>query len=144
MRYFVTVAGAVTPVELSEVSAGDYRVEHGGRSFSVRIQGDNVLVDGRVVPCRLDPKRGRADIGTQSVAYEISRNDPKLQGSLARSARPELRSPMPGKVIEVRASEGSQVNAGDCLVVIEAMKMQNELSAPVSGTVRRVLVTAGK
>lgn len=144
MRYFLTLAGEVAPVEVSELTSGEYRVLHEGRSYTVSVHGDNVLVDGRVVPCTLDPERGRAELGTQSLAYAVSREDPRLSGALASAARPEVRSPMPGKIVEVRCEQGESVSAGQCLIVVEAMKMQNELVAPAAGTVQRVLVSAGK
>ncbi len=144
MRYFITLEKTTDRVDVSEAESGELRVEIGGRMHTVLIQGDNVLVDGRVVRIALDEKQNRIELGTRSLSYEISRDDPKLRGSAATSTRPEIRSPMPGKVVEVRAAVGASVSQGDCLVVIEAMKMQNELAAPVSGTVKNVLVSVGK
>jgi biotin carboxyl carrier protein len=51
---------------------------------------------------------------------------------------------MPGTVIAVRVEEGAEVDAGQVLVVLEAMKMENTVAAPVPGRVERVLVTAGQ
>jgi glutaconyl-CoA/methylmalonyl-CoA decarboxylase subunit gamma len=51
--------------------------------------------------------------------------------------------PMPGKVIEVRVAEGARVRAGDVLLVLEAMKMRNEVTSPTAGVVRGLRVTAG-
>jgi biotin carboxyl carrier protein len=53
-------------------------------------------------------------------------------------------SPMPGRVLKVLVAEGEQVLAGAALVVVEAMKMENELSAARSGTVRRIHATPGQ
>ena len=47
----------------------------------------------------------------------------------------KVNSPMPGNILEVKVKEGDQVNANDMLLVLEAMKMENEIFAPVSGTV---------
>lgn len=52
-------------------------------------------------------------------------------------------SPMPGVIVDVRAQEGQKVEAGDVLVVLEAMKMENDIVAPVAGTVSSVLVKKG-
>ena len=54
-----------------------------------------------------------------------------------------MKSPMPGNVFKVECSVGQQVNAGDVLVVLEAMKMEIEVSAPVAGTVKAVAASAG-
>ncbi len=51
--------------------------------------------------------------------------------------------PMPGKVIEVRVREGDRVRKGDVLLVLEAMKMRNELTSPTDGVVRGLVVSAG-
>ena len=54
-----------------------------------------------------------------------------------------MNSPMPGNVFKVECSVGQQVKAGDVLVVLEAMKMEIEVSAPVDGTVKAVAATVG-
>ncbi len=53
-----------------------------------------------------------------------------------------VRAPMPGLIVAVLVSEGDQVKAGQTLVILESMKMQNELKAPRAGTVQRVSVQA--
>lgn len=52
-------------------------------------------------------------------------------------------APMPGKILSVETKEGAQVNAGDLLFILEAMKMENEIVAPCAGTVSSISVTAG-
>ncbi len=54
-----------------------------------------------------------------------------------------VKSPMPGNIFKVECSVGQSVNAGDVLVVLEAMKMEIEVSAPVAGTVKAVSATVG-
>ena len=51
---------------------------------------------------------------------------------------------MPGKVIKLVAAEGAAVKAGDVLLILEAMKMQNEITADADGTVKKFNVTAGQ
>ena len=53
-------------------------------------------------------------------------------------------APMPGKIIEVKVSVGQAVKAGDTLLILEAMKMQNEIAAPADGTVKAINVSAGQ
>ncbi|MBQ3451370.1 MAG: biotin/lipoyl-binding protein [Selenomonadaceae bacterium] len=53
-------------------------------------------------------------------------------------------APMPGKVIKLVAAEGAAVKAGDVLLILEAMKMQNEITADADGTVKKFNVTAGQ
>lgn len=56
----------------------------------------------------------------------------------------QIKSPMPGAILKVNASEGQKVNEGDVLFILEAMKMENEIVASVSGTVSQILVTKGQ
>ena len=56
----------------------------------------------------------------------------------------QIKSPMPGAILKVNASQGQKVNEGDVLFILEAMKMENEIVASASGTVSQVLVTKGQ
>ena len=87
--------------------------------------------------------------------FEIAVRDPRrlARGAGARGARRRVRpslAPMPGKVVRVLVSPGDEVEAGPGLVVVEAMKMQNEMKAPRAGRVITVpakegaTVTAGE
>ena len=55
-----------------------------------------------------------------------------------------ISAPMPGKVLEVKVKAGDAVKAGDVLMILEAMKMQNEIMAPADGTISDVRVSAGQ
>ena len=52
-------------------------------------------------------------------------------------------APMPGTILAVNAAPGSTVNAGDVIIILEAMKMENEIVAPCAGTIKQVLVSKG-
>lgn len=54
-----------------------------------------------------------------------------------------MNAPMPGTILEVRVTEGATVKKGDILLILEAMKMENEIMAPCDGTVTSVSVTKG-
>jgi biotin carboxyl carrier protein len=64
--------------------------------------------------------------------------------SAAKAAGVTVRSPMTGKVIRVDCSNGDQVKEGDVLMIVEAMKMENKILAPVSGVVSKLTATAGQ
>jgi len=62
---------------------------------------------------------------------------PKTGGGL------EVTAPMPGSILEIIVEVGAQVNAGDTLLILEAMKMENEITAPESGTVKSINIAVG-
>ena len=75
---------------------------------------------------------------------------PKAAAAPAPAAAPvaagaaTVNSPMPGKILEVKVKAGDAVKAGDVLLILEAMKMQNEIMAPADGTIADVRVSAGQ
>ncbi len=52
-------------------------------------------------------------------------------------------APMPGTVLDIKVSEGQAVNAGDVVLILEAMKMENEITAPAAGTVDKIVAAKG-
>jgi biotin carboxyl carrier protein len=100
-----------------------------------RVHRAYVRVTGREVRVVLD--------GRETV---FSRQAPAAAapaGHAAEAYEPVLRSPVPGRVLRVCVEAGAAVQAGDVLVVVEAMKMETPLVAPADGTVSEVHVTAG-
>jgi biotin carboxyl carrier protein len=65
------------------------------------------------------------------------------RGNVAENAEFQLRAPMPGLVVAIPVKDGQTVNKGDVLVVLESMKMQNELKSPRSGTISRMRIKIG-
>ena len=68
---------------------------------------------------------------------------PAAAPKAAAGAGDPVKSPMPGNILDVKVKVGDKVTNGTCLVVLEAMKMENEIPAPKDGTVTSVLVTKG-
>lgn len=69
---------------------------------------------------------------------------PKDTTPASKQGSVKVNAPMPGKILEVSAHAGQSVKKGEVLVVLEAMKMENEIVAPQDGTVASINVTAGK
>lgn len=84
-------------------------------------------------------------VGSQCFTAEVC--DPRSFRSRSRSdddhGPRKLTAPMPGKVVRVLVSAGVEVEAGTGVLVVEAMKMQNEIKSPKKGTVQRILVGEG-
>ncbi|MBM3737960.1 MAG: biotin/lipoyl-binding protein [Acidobacteria bacterium] len=103
----------------------------------------SVIREGRVLEVRLDGKWAWAG----GHRFEIEVIDPRemteSKNGSARQGRLEITAPMPGKVVRVLAEEGSEVTAGQGILVVEAMKMQNEMQSPKAGRLVSVRVEAG-
>lgn len=117
------------PVSVEHVEPGVYSVLIGTRSFDVRVNHGH----------------GEAWIGGRR--FEVLIEDPRelsASASSGQAAGPRaLVAPMPGKVVRLLAAEGDEVTAGQGLVVVEAMKMQNEMPAPKAGRLTAVRVSPG-
>lgn len=110
----------------------------------------SLLVGGRSYEVRRDGNAQNADLSIlvsgRRYAAEIS--DPRsLRGRKAKAGAVEgpkkIKAPMPGKVVRILAIEGSDVEAGQGVIVIEAMKMQNELKSPKAGKVTKIMAAEG-
>ena len=126
-RMTAVIDGRKIVADAAMVSAGVYSILLGGRSFEVTIEtrAKDVLVRtaGREFQVEiLDPRSWRQGRG----------------GKVELEGRQQLTAPMPGKIVRVLAVPGQTVEAGQGLLVIEAMKMQNEIRSPKSGTVERI------
>ncbi len=113
-----------------------------GRTVSLRHQGRMYLVD--VTPRQA--KRLRALVNGKGGVVEILDElaAAAAEGSNAEANAQELRAEMPGLVVDVKCEVGQELRRGDAVVVLEAMKMQNELSSPGDGVVAEVHVKAGQ
>jgi biotin carboxyl carrier protein len=84
-------------------------------------------------------------VGAARFAAEV--RDPRSLRGKARAADDhgprKLTAPMPGKIVRVLVSEGAAVEAGAGVLVVEAMKMQNEIKSPKKGTIQKILVSTG-
>jgi len=107
--------------------------------------------EGRVFDCRID---GPVESGAPLIVtvarhrHALTLIDPKrLRSALAAGAHGEgaarISAPMPGKVVRVLVAPGQKVSAGDGILVVEAMKMQNEMKSPKNGIVTTVTVKVG-
>lgn len=107
----------------------------------------SVLLDGEIFEIRLLPHAGTriAELNGRRVVVEVQdpRNATRGSRSAAGTGRQNITAPMPGKVVRVLVSEGDEVLAGQGLIVVEAMKMQNELKASRPGHVASIRARSG-
>ncbi|MGE5236116.1 MAG: biotin/lipoyl-containing protein [Acidobacteriota bacterium] len=129
----VTVDGHAHVVELVAVAPGLASLLcQDGRSYSIASQRR---------------ARGHWRVSVGDREFEVRLRDPLEREVASRDAGgggpQELRAPIPGKVVSVAVSPGQAVHRGQALLVLEAMKMENQICAETEGTVDAVLVTPG-
>jgi biotin carboxyl carrier protein len=131
----VHVDGRPLEVDVVEVAAGR-------RQLSVRVGGRIVDLTTEGTPPDMGVFAGgrRASVRVMS---ERMRSAEQAERPTAPAGDKTVRSPMPGRVVQVLVAKGQGVKAGQGLIVLEAMKMENEVRARVAGTVADVHVVAG-
>lgn len=151
MKYYVTVGERTVEVQLD----GDRVIVDGVVSMVHRepVVGtplEQVMIDGRAFTLSLESDGlGRWVAGVRGSRYEVAVVDERthhvrqLVGPGVAPSGQALKAPMPGLVVRVLVVEGDQVEAGQGLVVLEAMKMENELKATMAGIVKSVRAAAG-
>ena len=155
MKLFAEIGGEKSPLELRR-EGGRVFAEVGGRGYELEAREPErgvylLFHEGRVYECRVSggaSPAGATEVRVGERTYEVHLSDPKrLRGAAAAAGhgegRAQVHAPMPGKVVRVLVEEGQEVEAGDGLVVVEAMKMQNELKSPKAGTVAELHAQPG-
>ncbi|WP_196603220.1 biotin/lipoyl-containing protein [Pectinatus haikarae] len=111
-----------------------FNVTVNGNSYEVEIEE----VKGAAVPAASVPKAAPA-----APVVSAPKAAPAAPAAVPAGGT-TIAAPMPGKITKVIAAVGQAVNAGDVVLILEAMKMQNEITAPAAGTVKAVNVEVGK
>lgn len=80
---------------------------------------------------------------TRTAVHPAENKPAAVKPAAVSGAGNPVKAPLPGTVLEVRASKGQAVKAGDVLMILEAMKMENEILAPSDGTVSEIVASKG-
>ena len=151
MTYDIAIDGKNYRLELNQVD-GAWKCRLDGREIEI----DAVLARPDVLSLRIGNKAYEVKcervgsemhlwVGSMRFAAEV--RDPRSLRSRTRAVDDHgprrLIAPMPGKVVRILLSEGAEVQAGDGILVVEAMKMQNEVKSPKKGTLQKLVVSEG-
>jgi biotin carboxyl carrier protein len=150
MKYEIVINGAQRRVEFTprtdETSRVAFRVD--GRlveADTIRISRGaySIFIGGRSLEVTAEESSGGLLLRTNGREFQVEVIDPRSWrrgrgAGIELEGRQQLVAPMPGKIVRVLVATGEQVTAGQGLLVIEAMKMQNEIRSPKSGTVEKL------
>ena len=154
MKYITTVDDKVFTIEIND----DKRVIVDGVEYAVDFESVNgqpvysLLINGRSYEAYVSENEDehdwqvliRGDLFTASVEDEREKRLRATAGAVSSSTDEfNLKAPMPGLIVAVPVTEGQAVRKGDILIVLESMKMQNELKCLREGTVGRIKVKTG-
>jgi biotin carboxyl carrier protein len=150
--YEVTIEGKTRRVELLRAGAG-WRCKLDGQDFPADVIFPqpgllSILVDGKSYEVKQETAAGETSIVIGHQRFRAAVRDPRSLAARRKTGDDghgvrKITAPMPGKVVRILATVGTAVEAGQAVLVIEAMKMQNELKSPKKGTVKKLNVGEG-
>ena len=150
MKHTFTFGGEAYTIELSRTTDG-YVVRHGERTYDVVVaemeQGRlRLIVDGGNVSLHAAVNREAHWVAFNGHTYELRQEKQGRKRGQPGADSPEgvLRAPMPGQVRAVKTAVGEEVNKGQALLVLEAMKMEIRIQSPCDGTVVSLPVSEGE
>jgi biotin carboxyl carrier protein len=130
----ISLDGEPADADVAEIASDTFSVLLNGKSYEIRVASNPSGT--------LTLQRGRHELTAEVTDPRAWRG--RRHGALEAEGRQQILAPMPGKIVRVLVQAGEKVQAGQGLLVVEAMKMQNEIRSPKSGTVERLLVKEGQ
>jgi len=154
MAFIAKLGERTHAVEIEEIGRSLYRVAVDGSEFLVDgkktgLTNYSLIVDNRSFEVEVDITEDEYRVLVDGRSYHVHLVDERrmrlggFQSGIQLQGRQKVSVPMPGKVIAVLVSEGDKVERGQGLVIVEAMKMENEVRCPINGEVIEVKVKAG-
>jgi biotin carboxyl carrier protein len=154
MTFVATLGEHNYSVDIEEIGKSVYRVSVDGNEFMVDGKKTgrtnfSLIVDNRSFEIEVDAKGDEYRVLVDGRNYRVGLMDERrmrTSGAVDASraqGRQTVSVPMPGKVIAILISEGDLVEKGQGLVIVEAMKMENEVRSPIAGAVKEIKVKPG-
>lgn len=147
-RYTLGLRGKQYVIEVHELAADRFEVIVGDETYDVTLSGDEELPRATITPGYAHAP-GAARPAVAPSATVTARSAPPTVIAAPRTTRPAagastVSAPMPGVILEVHVKAGDEVERGQQIAVLEAMKMHNLIGAPRAGTIGEVCVTPGQ
>lgn len=149
-RYTLDVSNREFVIDVQELAADRFEVIVGDESYEVTLSGDENLGEAVIAP-GLSTGLAETRVVTKTKAARPVREAPAAASAPAAPKRQPgaagkgaLTAPMPGVILEVSVKAGDQVERGQQIAILDAMKMHNVIGAPRAGTIAEVFVEAGQ
>lgn len=114
-----------------------YKVTLKGRTYEVEVEAGQAMLVDEYEAYAPAPAAAPAPVAAAPVAAApAAAPAPAAAGEV-------VKAPMPGNILKINVAQGQKVNEGDCIIVLEAMKMENEIVATKSGTIAQIVVAKG-
>ena len=136
MKYQVKVDGKVYEVEVEKVSGGH-------KSLSMSDFGKGSMSDFGAAPQNTQPAQ-TAPVNEPVKAPQQPKQEEVKSAPKTSTGGGEVLSPMPGTILKLNVSDGASVSAGDVILILEAMKMEIDIVAPVAGTISKIFTEPSK
>ena len=155
MRYVAILDGTEHEIEIEELAANSFAIRFGENSFEADLRkvgpvSFSVIVDNRSFDFDVARDGEETVVASRSGSTRLTFADAARRTARAAgkrreaSGRVEIKSAMPGRVVNVLVAAGDEVKADQGIIVVEAMKMENEVKSPKAGKVVEVKVVAGQ
>jgi biotin carboxyl carrier protein len=153
MKYITTINGVTFEIEIQRDGGLLVNGERREVDFLPFEESSlySVIMDNRSYEALVEEQGNLYEVLMQGQLFNVQVLDERAQLLASKRGAPmvetgeiSIKSPMPGLIVALLVSEGQSVAAGQTLVILESMKMQNELKAPRDGTVQRISVQAGQ
>jgi len=153
MKYITTVDGKEFQIEIVD----EKHIRVGDRLLTVDFESVNgqpvfsIILDGKSYESFISEGDEGWQVLMRGRQYQITVEDEREKrlraaagGGVAEGGEFNLKAPMPGLVVAIPVSEGQEIKKGQVLIILESMKMQNELKSPKDGVVERIRVKTGE
>ena len=141
MKYQYTVKGVDYEVEIQDIEGNIANVTVNGFPFEVEMK--QPVKAGKQKVKLSEERRVKSEESNSSSSATNASSATTTQPAAAAASGKQVVAPLPGTINEIKVKVGDKVNAGDTVVILEAMKMQNNIEAETSGTITSINVNKG-
>ncbi|HET7643066.1 MAG TPA: biotin/lipoyl-containing protein [Nitrososphaeraceae archaeon] len=105
-----------------------------GKEIDVKVNEDKILIEGNIFNIDFIEEGSPSLMIINGMAYQV------LKGNVENLSDNEIKAPMHGKIVNILVNEGDQVDDDQVLIVLEAMKMENQIKSPKKGTIKKIKI----